>query len=317
MTEIEMSISDMMVYLTDEKSSASSPVYSAGISAGGYISDECGGRYTVDCWGDGIFYGYGCDTSTPKILSSLIGDKYTVNNYGQYGETAEAVAFRQGAIYAKVSPFTVNEDINEPTIITYRAGDGESLSSLSDDGDHLGDNYVYIDGEKYMFRKTHSGDGKVYALSADVLGKTYSDLCYMRAEGCGENHTAIICVGYSGWVNTDKQTLCNIIQSMVAHNGNNNYIVVSPPMGSYSSMKETEQFMGATFGKRFFNSRAYLSLYGLSDNSLSPTDDDSTATMAGKIPPSLLNDDGYGNKYFHSSLAKGIYRLGVFLGLWQ
>lgn len=317
MTEIEMSISDMTVYLTAEKSSSSSAVYSAGICAGGYVSDECGGRYAVDCWGDGIFSGYGCTTSTPEILKSLIGESYTVNNYGQYGETAEAVAFRQGAIYAKVSPFTVGEDINEPTPITYRAPDGDSLSTLSDDGDYLGDNYVYIDGEKYMFRKAYGGDGKLYALSADVLSKEYSDMSYMRAEGCGVNHTAIICVGFSGWVNSDPTALIGVINNMIRCNGNNNYIVVSPPIGSYSSMKETEQLMGAEFGKRFFNSRAYLSSYGLSDNSLTATDDDSTAILAGKIPPSLLNGDGYGNEYFHTSLAKGIYRLGLFLGLWS
>jgi len=317
MTDMEMTISDMTVKLSASSDEGSGAIYSAGICAGGYVSDESGGRYTVDCWGDGDFYGYGCSTNAPEILETLLGSSYTVNNYGQYGETAEAVAFRQGAIYAAVKPFTVGSDINGATAITYEAPDGEGLSSLSDDGDHLGDSDVYIDGEKFVFRKKHGGDGRIFPLSASQLNKQFTGQSYMFAEGCGVNHTALICVGRSGWANSSPETLRDVIASMIRHNGNNNYLVLSPPCGSASSQKEIETTLGAAFGKRFFNARKFLSAYGLSENALTATSDDETAAANGEIPPSLLNDDGYGNEYFHRALAKGIYKIGKYLGLWN
>lgn len=316
MSDIEMSISDMTLSLSEEDDSSSSVVYGAGLSDGGYISDECGGRYTVDCWGDGYLYGYECDTNAPEQLGALLGDSFTVNNYAQYGETAEAVAFRQGGIYAAVAPFTVSSGINDATKITYSAPDGDDLSTMSNDGDYNGSNHVFVGDEEFIFRKTYNGSGKLYALSTTQTGKTYSDMSYMRAEGCGVNHAIIICVGGEGWIDDDPATLRDIICSMIRHNGNNNFIVASPPTGNAEDMLALERTLGAAFGRRFFNSREYLSTYGLADNSLTATDDDTADMALGKIPPSLLNDEGYGNKYMHASFAKGIYRLGAFIGLW-
>lgn len=317
MTDMETTVSDMTIKLSTSDDEDSGAVYGAGVCAGGYISDECGGRYTVDCWGDGDFYGYGCSTNAPTILGTLLGSSYTVNNYGQYRETAEAVAFRQGAIYATVKPFTVGDDINGATVINYEAADGEGLSSLSDDGDYFGDATVYIDGEKFSFRKTYGGDGKIYPMAASQLGKAFTGESYMFAEGCGDNHTALICVGRSGWANSSPETLREIIKSMIRRNGNNNYLVISPPCGSATSQKEIETTLGAAFGKRFFNARKFLSAYGLSENALTATSDDEAAMENGEIPPSLLNDDEYGNEYFHTAFAKGIFKIGKLLGLWN
>lgn len=314
--EITMTVSDMTVLLSDDDSSSSSSATSESVTAD-YISDECEGRSVVDCWGDGVFYGYGEDTNAPTILSSLIGSAYTVNNYGQYGETAEAVAFRQGAIYAAVEPFTVSSGINDATEISYTCPSGDDLSTMSNDGDYSGDDYVYINGAKFRFRKTYNGSGKLYATDSDQLGAEFKSESYMFAEGCGVNHTIIICVGKSGWADTDPTTLCEVIKSMVRHNGNNNYIVVGTPSGSASDMAATERALGAAFGKRFFNARKFISAYGLTENSLTATDDDTTAMAGGEIPPSLLNDEDYGNTYFHTALANGIYRFGKQLGLWS
>lgn len=312
--EITMTVSDMTVLLSD--GSASSGSSAENFSAADYISDECEGRSVVDCWGDGVFYGYGENTNAPTILSSLLGSAYTVNNYGQYGETAEAVAFRQGAIYAAVEPFTVASGINDATEISYSSPDGDDLSTASNDGDYSGDDYVYINGAGFRFRKTYNGSGKIYATASDQLGAEFKNESYMFAEGCGVNHTIIICVGKSGWADSDPATLCEVIKSMVRRNGNNNYMVVGTPDGSAADMAATERTLGAAFGKRFFNARKFISAYGLSENSLTATSDDTTAMTNGEIPPSLLNDDGYGNTYFHTALANGIYRLGKYLGLW-
>lgn len=313
--EITMTVSDMTVLLADAANSTSGGSESS--SSADYISDECEGRSVVDCWGDGIFYGYGEDTNAPTLLSTLLGNAYTVNNYGQYGETAEAVAFRQGAIYAAVEPFTVSSGVNDATQISYSAPDGDDLSTMSNDGDYLGDDHVYIGGEEFIFRKTYNGSGKIYATSTDQVGMEFKSENYMFAEGGGVNHTIIICVGKSGWAGDDPATLVEIIKSMVRHNGNNNYIVVGTPDGSATSMAATERALGAAFGKRFFNARKFISAYGLSENSLTATDDDTAAITNGEIPPSLLNDEGYGNAYFHTALAHGIYRLGKVLGLWD
>jgi len=313
--EISMEISDMTLLLSGDASGGGES-YGDGVAAGGYISDECGKRAQIDCWGDGIFYGYGEDTNAPDMLGVLLGDDYTVTNYAQYGETAEAVAFRQGAICAAVKPFTVASDVNDSAEISYIAPDGDDLSTMSDDGVYRGNTYVYIDGEKFRFIKTHGGAGKIYPTDPEQVNKAFTSESYMYAEGGGVNHTLIVCVGKSGWADTSPETLCDVIESMVRKNGNNNYIVVSPPMGSAESMKATERALGARFGRRFFNGRKFVSAYGLSENSLTATDDDTSAMKSGEIPPTLLNSSGYGNEYFNKALSRGIYAFGKSLSLW-
>lgn len=272
----------------------------------------------IDCWGDDFILGTGGNgTTMPSVLQELLGESYTVNNYAQTGETAEEIAFRQGGLQAIVEPFTTIVTDNSSSRIrpVFKCVNGASLDGLSQGFEYNGNDYVYIDGDKFYFARA-GGKAAIYTVEHG-LEKTYTRPLRMIAEGRGKYHTILVCIGENGWEGGTAESLINVIEAMISYNGNKNYLVIGRPSGS-AAERATEEFaLASHFGNAFFNAREYISAYGLSDNSLTATSADTTAMKNGEIPPSLLADDGYGNAYFNTSFAAGVYQAGKDLGYWK
>ena len=273
----------------------------------------------IDCWGDSLTLGVGATSYPyPTKLQELIGaSKATVNNYGHGGETANAIAFRQGAIGILINPFTASA--SNWSLATFESIDGTTLQTLTANADALkGDNNVFIENEAYMFRTTDVADqGKFYNYSGN--DKTYTRPVIAHAEGCGTHHVMLVCMGQNGTYGNiyDADKLVELYRRMIEHNGADEYLILGIPTRDAETWNAIEQKLGYAFSDKFVNLRKYISEYGLSDNSITPTSDDETAMRKGAIPPSLLNSDGiHLNDYGYIAMANCIYQRGVSLGYW-
>lgn len=279
-------------------------------------------NYTIiDCWGDSLTQGAGATNYPyPKKLQELIGEQFVVNNYGQGSETAEVIAFRQGGMGAIVFPFTAGANASDYNKVTINSVNGASLETMSYSGKYYGNNIVYLNGaDKWMFRR---GDGESLNLvcaDGSLLGKEYSRPTIVFAEGEGIGHVAIICIGQNGWAaqTSRPEALADIIQKMVEHNGSERYIVVGRPTGNKNERNVEEIILASRFSNHFVNAREYISAYGLSDNGLSPTQEDTESMASGAIPPQLRIDNVHMNDYGYTAMANCIFNRGVSLGYWQ
>lgn len=276
--------------------------------------------YTIiDCWGDSLTQGAGSTNYPyPTKLQELIGSEYIVNNYGQGSETAEVIAFRQGGMGAIVLPFTASANASDYNKVTINSVNGASLETMSYSGKYYGNANVYLNGtDKWMFRRR---DGYLNLVCADgsLLGKEYSRPTIVFAEGEGTGHVAIICIGQNGWAaqTSRPEALADIIQRMVEHNGSERYIVVGRPTGNKNERNVEEIILASRFSNHFVNAREYISAYGLLDNGLSPTQEDTESMSSGAIPPQLRIDSVHMNDYGYTAMANCIFNRGVSLGYW-
>ena len=259
----------------------------------------------------------GNGVTMPSELQKLIGDQYKVNNYGQGGEKAEEIAFRQGGLLAYAEPFTLKSD-GTYTDIKVRSVDGLNFNNLNLSGTYFGNDTVVIDGVSCLFRKSENDgfykvaiaepipEDKVFNKKQLLIPESYHTL---------NEHIMIICIGQNGWVTNNPSHLCGIIKNMIKKNNYNKYLVISRPTGDLESMANEEVEFATTFGNNYFNAREYLSKYGLLDNNLTPTQQDIEAMNKGAIPPQLLADNVHGNENFYKSYAIGVNeKLKLILG---
>lgn len=279
-------------------------------------------NYTIiDCWGDSLTQGAGATNYPyPKKLQELIGEQFVVNNYGQGSETAEVIAFRQGGMGAIVLPFKAGANASDYNKVTINSVNGASLETMSYSGKYYGNANVYLNGtDKWMFRRGDGDSLNLVCADGSLLGKEYSRPTIAFAEGEGKGHVAIICIGQNGWsAQTSRpEALADIIQKMVEHNGSERYIVVGRPTGNKNERNVEEIILASRFSNHFVNAREYISAYGLSDNGLSPTQEDTESMSSGAIPPQLRIDSVHMNDYGYTAMANCIFNRGVSLGYWK
>lgn len=272
----------------------------------------------IDCWGDSLMAGTGGNGVTmPSELQKLLGEQYIVNNYGQGGEKAEEIAFRQGGLLAYAEPFTLKSD-GSYTDIKVTSVDGLNFNNLNLQGTYFGNDTVYIDGIRCYFRKSENdGFHKVAIAQGITEDKVFNKKQLLIPESYHtlNEHIMIICIGQNGWISNNPSHLCGIIKNMIKKNNYNKYLVISRPTGDLESMANEEVEFATTFGNNYFNAREYLSKYGLLDNNLTPTQQDIEAMNNGAIPPQLLVDNVHGNENFYKSYAIGVNeKLKLILG---
>lgn len=219
---------------------------------------------------------------------------------------------------AIVLPFTASANASDYNKVTINSVNGASLETMSYSGKYYGNANVYLNGtDKWMFRRR---DGHLNLVCADgsLLGKEYSRPTIVFAEGEGTGHVAIICIGQNGWAaqTSRPEALADIIQRMVEHNGSERYIVVGRPTGNKNERNVEEIILASRFSNHFVNAREYISAYGLLDNGLSPTQEDTESMSSGAIPPQLRIDGVHMNDYGYTAMANCIFNRGVSLGYW-
>lgn len=271
----------------------------------------------IDCFGDSLTSGSG-GTPYPTALQSLLGDDYKVNNYGVGGEYTLSILARMGAMPAIIDPVTVGTT-SQLTELTAHSTFGHDWLNIRNG---RGANPVSINGIKGNL----SADANYTKLLFTPLGYTTETQSIDRpsviqtfAQSRTPYHTLILFMGQNGgWSGaTAEQMLVQQYMSAVEYMKSNHYLFIGLTSGTASSRSALELAMKNAFGGHYINAREYLVNYGLSDNNLSPTQDDTAAIEQGSVPPQLLADDTHLNTAGYAALAKAIYQRGKDFAFWN
>ena len=286
-----------------------------------YIKNE----NVVDYWGDSLTYGNqdGSGVTRATVLKQLLGDSWTVNNYGSGGETSNTVACRQGGLHLVAQPdFTIPETITAVSIdIVDSEGNSVNLRSSITDTTILDSvNPVEINGVKgnlrqgstfgkspYTFTRLEAGDSVNINRPTRIITKAMRELN-------NTNNVMIIWIGQNGGYN-DTNTLISQINQMIKLNNTTNYLVISLTSGGKETINTA---LNKEFGVKFIDARQYLIKYGLDDAGLTPTQKDLDNISNNLVPKSLLvdSDNIHFNKYGYTIIANLEYKRGKELGYW-
>ena len=186
-------------------------------------------------------------------------------------------------------------------------------------GLYAGQNPCYIEGIKgilsysdgqFAFAREASGDAvEIKHRTPVIYGSALEDINKRLLIWIGTNDTA----QSTGLIIDD---LIERIWAMIHNNASGQYIVMGLTI-NYSNRTELEKRMELEFGRRFLNLREYLLSYGLSDNNLTATAEDTAAISAGNMPPSILDDGTHFNDYGYQAVANAVYQRGQLLGYWN
>lgn len=255
-----------------------------------------------------------------------------VNRGGGYDDTYTVLG-RNGAV-----PFLIQYDFVIPADQTQVEIHIVSSSGKNDDPQlmsYLGLDYVIIDGVKgtleidatwneavqdytdyvYYFTREEVGEEVAVSSGTEVITSASQE---------NLNDIPIIWIGEYGGYDTAEELVeqINMIidhqsDSPVNEDGTKRFIVLGLTTGMASERSDLEQIMSETYGDQYINLREYLSTQGLTDASITPTEEDSQMILQGMTPASLLasdykhlNDTGY--SLVSSQIYQRMSQLGYF-----
>lgn len=280
------------------------------------IRDIIDNTTIINCFGDSLTMGTaGGATPFTDILQELLGESYTVNNFGVGGETAQQIAGRQGGVPIIVQP-TFNAEYSTWNNITLVSAFGSEIGLLGYQS-NAGLNPCTIDGvqvslywdsdNKQIAKCKNNGD--VISVIRPTQLKPYSTNF--------KKNTLIIWSGTNGWGDNDVNTLVEIQKRMVEYNDNQNYLIIGIHSDNRIDVwEELENAQTKAFGYHYINIRDYLVKYGLDDCGLQPTDEDLQRIAEGKVPRTLMIDGIHFLTATNEVIANVIYQRGKELGLW-
>jgi len=296
----------------------------------------------VCCWGDSLTYGSGVSASSntyPNKLLALLRNNgntqfpasYGVLNNGNAGGGVETIAAYQGGIVLNVKPTTIPAEgsvqieletfLGDNVIMMRRAGNyitSQILFDYKNTGEKM--NHCYIAGVKgdllrdangnYVFTRLESGE-------AVTIDRPVPLITYGAAELNLPSDIAVIWAGTND-IRMDIDEIISFIQLMIDKLGNDKYIIVGLTAKNYhSDIESKNRKLGLAFGKHFLDVRSYILNYGLQDESITATAEDTQAISQGMMPPSLMHDATHFNDYGYDVIANQVYLKGKSLGYWN
>ncbi len=292
----------------------------------------------VACWGDSLTYGQGATDpqsgSYPAVLAKLTG--MDVRNMGIGGETSMTIAARQGAVMMKLDKDVVipaeqsaveinfsayNKDGSYAGIITPRDtsfGGWEALEIAGTEGTMTVSVAATVPRTLNWAKYTRSASGNA------VLAKKGTTVYPQSLTVAREADINIFFTGTNGGWNAanttpkddDAADLVDITNKMISNSKDTSkYIVIGLIGGDANSWKKTDAALYNAYGEHFVDAKKYLSSeQALSDVGITATDTDLSYISNGRVPPSLLVEDGHLNDYGYSLLAKAVYEKMIDLG---
>ena len=256
----------------------------------------------IDFWGDSLTAGYGGNGSTYcNTCAVVLGASYRNNGHG--GETANTIAARQGGNVWIMPSGSVNGTYTLADMNDVYGGKVTPLRQIAND---VTAKTLYINGKTAMLTRTSQTDPSSDDIVYTVSGYTGSALTVPTpCRFIGSDYNAkitVIFVGTNGQTVgdvTDVDARIAIIDSMIAHLKNKNYIVMGLSNGNESTRAEDDAKMLAHYGNNFFPTRKELVKNGLAIENITPTADDLIYIASGTVPESLridathLNQSGY------------------------
>ena len=274
--------------------------------------------HKIVCWGDSLTEGANGATPYTTKLAELLGSNYTVINRGCGGDTADGIACRQGGLPIYLQPCSLSNTAHEAVNVVFKNIIGESVKPMFNsafDGQRTN-----INGKSYYTSLRGENRQPVLCAYTDGEGQTINRPYYLHY---GEydtlrNKTMVIWSGSNDA--PDEKTIENVIQkirAMIAHNGNNNYIVIG--LTSLTAMPDVLKCnckMALAFGIHFLDISDYLRNYALNDLNISETSQDAIDKSNGDIPSSLRTDSVHLTSGANEVVANQVYNKGKELGYW-
>ena len=260
---------------------------------------EAGGKDRVVIYGDSMAARLEKDPLRSEYL------KKPVVNYGVGGESAQAMARRQGGIAFYAEPMTIPAD-KTPVPVTFVDDTGDDMD-LGYFGDGISNEFIiagvegkvsYIDGEA-MFTRNAAGD------KVEVTNRTRVITPGMQDRR--DNDILVIWGGSNNHYSADEtDELIGIIEDMIAYAGTEEYIVIGLTSKAYmSEVDGINANLEAHFGDKLVDVREYLMTEQcLIDNGITPTQADYDNLAIGEIPASLLADDVHGTELFYDIVSR-------------
>lgn len=279
------------------------------------------GNY-ITCWGDSLTAGGGWTNTLENNL------KVPVYNGGTGGENSATIMARQGGDIMTVNNITIPAT-KTPVIISSRSTDGGIMTELGSkvtpllqSGAHInpcfigdvegtlawtGSNYADMNG---TWTFTRNVEGEEVLINRPTAIRTNFDM------NRNDPKLMIIFMGQNGGYNNDVNELIRQHRLMIDHANTKEYIILGLSSGSGDERKEYEESMKKEFGRRFISLRQYLSVYGLDDAGIEPTEEDTTMMNEGKTPKSLLTDAVHYNEacktVIGNMLSRKVRELNIF-----
>ena len=290
------------------------------------INEITGKSAQVVCFGDSLTQGNQDSTGKtyPLYLSTLIGKSAV--NAGVGGENSLQIASRQGGIHLMVEPFTIPATATAVSV---------TLSCLEHDyGDNFGIimqavgniNPVEIAGVvgtltytgnwstptyTYTFTRNTPGDAVEITRPMPVISNTSKMRDYIQIIWAGTNDSPYT-------LDTVKNDIVPRIDAMIEWMSTKNFLVIGLTAKTrFSDLVDCNTYMQKHFGTRFIDISRYILQYGLSDESITPTSQDTTDIANGEIPASLRADTIHLNQYGYDIVANQVYKRGQLLGYWD
>lgn len=286
----------------------------------------------ISCWGDSLTYSHNTsvESSThqgnvtyPARLAQLTG--LETANIGMPGANSMDISGLQGGMPIYVRPFTLKAD-KSSTQVTLIDANSESnyiglLHWMPNNGwvNPVFNMGLYWEINSIPVQLVYSG-GSMVARSVNTLE---SDVVFNRpvkitpVHDYAKKQIQIFWIGTNDAPSTqDKaERLSRIIENVVRFYGGNRYMVVGMTVKNYANA--SNPILAQQFGNHYVDVKDYMINYGLADNGLTPTSQDSEDITNGTVPTALRSDSVHFNDYGYTAVANCIYQHGKMLGYWD
>ena len=285
----------------------------------------------ISCWGDSLTYGVNSNVPTspnigevtyPSRLATLTG--LPAANIGMPGANSDDISGLQGGMPIYLDPFTLPADTSAVQVTLRDAnGDSNYIGLLHWTPRKGWPNPLFnMDlewkiGELPVHMTYSGGVMKVRRLEAADSPIEFSRPARIEpVQDYAKTQIQIFFVGTNDAPDTQAKAerLCRIIQNMVAYYGGSRYLVIGMTKKEYADASNA--ILAFTFGRHYVDVKDYMIRYGLSDNNLTPTEQDTTDINNGIIPVSLRSDYVHFNDAGYTALANCIYQHGQMMGYW-
>lgn len=299
-------------------------------------------RKTILYFGDSLTQGNqdASGVARKSVLSSLLGEEWTVKNYGVGGEKSHTISARASGTWfyldagvtipADGSTVDVTKHIHDMYGAQQNFGNGiysngyESWKTV---------NPCYVNGVECTLQKANASSPVTIKRNTegDAITITRPTRIHMNSETFEKNPVLILCLGQNEGFNRDADILIGQLKGIIEFFKSDRYIVVGIPhsLSGYTWEAPINEALKKEFRKHFLDAEGYMktpiyggdgstinSSYALEDAELTPTDADLTAVSNNQYPPSIMYDGIHFNHYGYEIWANLEYKLGQDLGYW-
>lgn len=300
-----------------------------------------GNNKIVEYWGDSLTQGNqdGSGVSRKSILSSLLGETWTVKGYGVGGEKSNAISARASGIFAVITPGVTIPADGSTVDLTGHLKDiygnditwGSGIYSSAYPS-WITVNPCKVDGVDCILQRINASSPITIKRQAPGTAIVVTRLTYivMNSETFEKNPILLICMGQNEGFNRDADELISQIDGLITARKADRYIVFGMPhaLYGYTWQAPINEKLKMHYGKNYYNIEEYMktpiyngdtivSSYALQDAGLTPTENDLTAIGSNAYPPSIMFDGIHFNQYGYMVWANREYLVGKWLGYWD